>query len=281
VYTNTDQCFSLDRYDRKIAQCLPASDTIPTYRPTSSPTSSDAPLLYSRLPTKQPSRPTRFPTSRKPRSTAPSSPTESPTSAPDSATANRTSLSSADKENTCFAADELVQKDNGAYVPISEVRVGDRVLSASGAGLFTYADVIAVPHGKNDIEASFTVISTASADIKLTPDHYLMAGVCGSQFNLQKASDVLVGSCLMTTTGPAEVTATSVMRGKGVYTIVTTEEFIVVNGIVASPFSLNHYAANSFYDLFRVLYSLVPAVMKSSFMSAMYEQIGAVFQSTA
>jgi Hint module len=182
---------------------------------------------------------------------------------------------------TCFAADELVQKDNGEYVPISEVRVGDRVLSASGSGLFTYADVIAVPHRKNDREASFIVISTASVDIKLTADHYLMAGVCGSEWNLLRASDVLIGSCLMTTSGSAVVTATSVVRGKGIYTIVTTEEFIVVNGIVASPFSLNHHATHCFYNVFRILYYLAPAVMKSSFMGALYERIGAVLQLTA
>jgi Hint module len=182
---------------------------------------------------------------------------------------------------TCFAADELVQKENGEYVAISEVRVGDRVLSASISGLFTYADVIAVPHRKNDKEASFVVISTTSVDIKLTPDHYLMAGVCGSEWNLQKASDVIVGSCLMTAYGPAQVTATSFVRGKGVYTIVTTEEFIVVNGIVASPFSLNHHAANGFYNVFRILYFLAPAVLKNSFMGAIYERIGAILQSTA
>jgi hypothetical protein len=108
-----------------------------------------------------------------------------------------------------------------------------------------------------------------------------MAGICGSQWNLQRASDVLVGSFLMTTSGPGVVTATSVMRGKGVYTIVTTEEFIVVNGIVASPFALNHYAANGFYNLFRALYSAAPVLMKSSFVGVMYERIGAAFHSSA
>jgi hypothetical protein len=71
------------------------------------------------------------------------------------------------------------------------------------------------------------------------------------------------------------------MRGEGVYTIVTTEEFIVVNGIVASPFALNHHTAHGFYNVFRILYNLAPAVMKSSFMGAMYERIGAALLSTA
>jgi Hint module len=186
---------------------------------------------------------------------------------------------STQSKKDCFAADELVE--NGDKIKISLVRVGDRILSASRSGRFSYADVVAVPHKKNDIEASFVVISTASSDLKLTADHYLMAGVCGSEMILKKASDVSVGSCVMTTTGSAVVTTTSVARGRGVYTVVSTEEFIVVNGIVASPFALNHYAADSFYNVFRTLYHNAPSLIKSNFVEALYDIICAVFESSA
>jgi Hint module len=190
------------------------------------------------------------------------------------------STSTRRSSKACFAADELVEKENGEKIKISLVKVGDRILSASRSGDFTYADVVAVPHRMNDIEASFAVISTASIDLKLTPDHFLMAGVCGSKMTLSKASDISVGSCLMTTAGSAEVIAITAAKGRGVYTVVTAEEFIVVNGVVASPFALNHYAANSFYNIFRCLYHSAPAFMKSSFVGALYEIVGAVLESS-
>jgi hypothetical protein len=44
---------------------------------------------------------------------------------------------------------------------------------------------------------------------------------------------------------------------------VTTEQLIVVNGVLASPFAVNHLAANYFYDIYRAIYRRAPALMKS------------------
>jgi Hint module len=187
VTTNADKCYrSGDYYNN--AQCLktgggqsPTSQYPTSQDPTSQGPTSQGPT--SQGPTSQ------GPTSQGPTSQGPTSqgPTLQGPTGPITATNSTTRASAADAA-TCFAADELVQKENGENISISEVRVGDRVLSASGSGLFTYADVIAVPHRKNDKEASFIVISAATTDIKLTTDHYLMAGMCGYRLTLQKAS---------------------------------------------------------------------------------------------
>jgi Hint module len=278
-----------------IAECLAAPPTrapttavpttaVPTRTPTAAPTTAvpttavPTTAVPTRTPTAAPTTaaPTGIPTTAAPTTATPSAPTSVPSKFPSviptirsaSAEPSAATSNSAKEEANCFAGDEQVELKSGDKIAISAVKVGYRVLSASPTGHLSYADVIAVLHSKNEIEASFVIISTPLNDLKLTPDHFLMAGVCGSQMILSKASDVSVGSFVMTVTGSAEVTATSVVRGKGVY---------VVNGIVASPFALNHYAANSFYNVFRGLYKIAPAVMKSSFMANLYMKIRSYF----
>jgi intein/homing endonuclease len=156
----------------------------------------------------------------------------------------------------CFAADEIVQLHTGENVTISSVKVGDKVLSASLSGHFTYATVIAVPHSANQVEASFVSIQTSDSEIKLTRDHLVLASACDTNPSFVSAADVRVGDCLTSIEGRVIVTSVSIAKGKGVYTFVTTEELIVVSGVVASPFSLNHYNAHAFYNLYRYFWSV-------------------------
>ena len=39
----------------------------------------------------------------------------------------------------------------------------------------------------------------------------------------------------------------------GIYTVITKEEFIVVQGIITSPFAGNHMLAHNFYNLLRII----------------------------
>jgi hypothetical protein len=73
-----------------------------------------------------------------------------------------------------------------------------------------------VPHPKNDLEASFSVISTASAELVLTHDHLLLSGPCDALPSLVRAGTVTAGQCVLTTAGYAEVTATATKKGRGV-----------------------------------------------------------------
>ena len=70
----------------------------------------------------------------------------------------------------------------------------------------------------------------------------------------------------MTISGPEKVTAVENVLGEGVYTIVTNEEFIVVNGIIASPFGGNHMIANLYYNLHRLIYMSYPALIRYSWL---------------
>jgi hypothetical protein len=46
---------------------------------------------------------------------------------------------------------------------------------------------------------------------------------------------------------------------------------VVVNGIIASPFAVNHMMANMYYDMHRFLYSSAPVLLNISLLRSMNE----------
>jgi Hint module len=158
--------------------------------------------------------------------------------------------------------------------PISCIRVGDRVLAADALGRTFYSDVVFVPHGPNKQSALFVHISTAHGrDIKMTENHIIPSGLCGNfaSLSLSYARNVNVGDCIMTVTGEERVSAVGVVPGQGLYTIVTKEEYVVVNGIIASPFATSHMLANLYYNTHRFVHALAPSVLKLPFLQSANE----------
>jgi hypothetical protein len=182
-----------------------------------------------------------------------------------------TSASSSTTTSSCFAGSETVVLASGEVLPISDVRTGDMILSADRHGNTKFSEVIAVPHDRNSEVATFTRLATLSgADIKMTSDHLLMVEptcVVDGAPVLMTAEDVKAGMCLLSVVaGLDEVVSTSSVTGSGVYTVVTNEEMLVVNGFVASPFAVNHATANAYYNVVRAVASLVPGLMDWSLM---------------
>ena len=110
-------------------------------------------------------------------------------------------------------------------------------------------------------------------DVKVTKNHVLPAGVCGSVQPLVYASQVSVGECIMTVSGEERVSAVESVRGEGVYTIVTKEEYVVVNGIIASPFGVNHMMANLYYNMHRFIFNMAPALLASAFLQSVNDKL--------
>lgn len=176
------------------------------------------------------------------------------------------SPSSPSSSSSCFAASETLLLESGATVPMSEVHVGDKVLVASLDGKSTYySPVMVVPHARNSDKATFVHLSTVSGkDVKMTADHLVMAGVCGGSSSLVPAGTVQVGSCLQTLSGDDIVSNVSVVAGEGLYTAVPMEDaLLVVNGVMASPFAVNHVIANAMYNIHRI----VPFFMRNDFIN--------------
>lgn len=178
----------------------------------------------------------------------------------------------------CFSGDETVQLEMGDRKKISDVHVGDRVLSFSTElNAMVFSDVVYVPHQRNNQAALFTEVITSAERIKVTPEHLLLAGACGSSsLPLVEAQTVKEGQCLLTVNGQMEVKTVRSVTGNGLYSIVTNEEYVVVGDVVASPFAKYHWFINKFYNLHRMVYYYMPSAMKSQLFHAVNNAAGMV-----
>jgi hypothetical protein len=165
----------------------------------------------------------------------------------------------------CFAGSEVVTLENGTLKSIADVKIGDRILSADVEGKTSFSDVVYVPHSANTIEATFVVLTTVTGrNVKMTTNHFLPAGQCGATMTVRRADAVSAGDCIMTVDGAEKVMDMVTMQGKGIYTVVTNKEYIVVNGIVATPFGgVNPTIANIYYNLHRVVYAFMSQALIS------------------
>ena len=73
-----------------------------------------------------------------------------------------------------------------------------------------------------------------------------------------------------------QVVTAHTLSGRGVYTVVTLAPFVVVNGVVASPFGGNHYFTDLYYNIVRALYVLGPTMVHSLLVRTLTDCLGAV-----
>ena len=98
----------------------------------------------------------------------------------------------------------------------------------------SYSQVIFNPHPANNGTHFFVEVVTVNGKIvSMTPNHLLP--LCNG--GLVTARSFEEGHCVMTQN----------VEAGGVYTAVSENEFLVVDGVVASPFALAHGIAHSFF----------------------------------
>jgi len=162
----------------------------------------------------------------------------------------------------CFAGTELVTLESGETKSLTEVKVGDRVLTMNAKNRkLMFSDIVFLPHGSNMESTTFVKITTISGrDLKMTMNHMLPVGTCDNKQSLSylSASNIVVGDCVETVQGREQIVSVESMEGKGIYTLITMEELLVINGIIATPFGgINPTLANIYYNLHRLVYSLL------------------------
>lgn len=161
---------------------------------------------------------------------------------------------------------------SGETKSIADVVVGDSILvTFADSRKPIFSDVIAIPHARNNLVVEIQHIWTsAKSDIKMTADHLLPAGACSSELEmlpLIRAADVKQGECIETINGRQEVATNSVEQVQGIYTVVTAKgDYLVVNGVIASPFAINHGIGHAFYTVHRYAYAYAPSLLKSALM---------------
>ena len=120
---------------------------------------------------------------------------------------------------------------------------------------------------------SFVEIATKDRSLMVTTEHLLFSGKCNSELVLMEAKKVNIGDCLKTVDGLEVVVSTTKNTLVGVYSVVTTEEYIVVNGIVASPFEFNHYAAHMFYGIHRALFKMDSSILNYEWFGYLHRTV--------
>ena len=102
------------------------------------------------------------------------------------------------------------------------------------------------PHPFNNITKLFDEVITVNGKVvRLTRNHLLP--LCNG--GLVTARSLQPGDCVMTADGEEKVAKTTQnVEAGGIYTAVTENEFLVVDGVVASPFALAHGIAHSLFD---------------------------------
>ena len=173
-------------------------------------------------------------------------------------------------EKVCFSGESTVQLASGATKVMADLQVGDSVLSADASGKLSYSDVAFKPHAANAKAATFVKVTTESGKaVTATPTHLLVA--CDGSLVQARAA-----SCLRTVNGAEAVSSIETFQGKGIYSAVTLDnEFLVVDGVVASPFAMAHGLVNAYYNLHRAVYKTFPSLMKMPAVVSVNSLLGA------
>jgi hypothetical protein len=168
---------------------------------------------------------------------------------------------------TCFSADSILYLENGETKQIQNAKLGDKILSYNlKKNEYKFSPIIAIPHEKNSQVAEFIQINNS---IKITKTHLLpVLKKSANIFELINAYKIDIGDIIISKSGNEIVESLTNIELEGIYSVVTQEEYIVVDNIVASPYAAFPNLANIYYSLFRNLYNISPTIIKSN----MYEK---------
>ena len=124
--------------------------------------------------------------------------------------------------------------ESGSSKRLSELSLGERIKTSDGRGGFSFNPVLILPHANNTEPAAFLTLTTETGKmVDMTRDHFIPR--CDNKE--VTAGELYVGDCLFTADGKETLVEISEKEKNGVFTAVTQDNFIVVDGIVASPYS--------------------------------------------
>ena len=127
----------------------------------------------------------------------------------------------------CFAGAATVLLSNGSTKPMTELSIGDSVLTSEG-----YQPVETFFHRDPNVQGDFVRINDS---ITLSAGHFVAVG---SDNNFIRASEVKVGEHVVIVNGVAmPVASVETVAAKGIYAPVTECGTIVVDGVLASCYS--------------------------------------------
>lgn len=186
------------------------------------------------------------------------------------------------KSGGCFAGSSTVRTRSGLQVAMSDLRVGDEVLTAvestdGEAAQLSYAPVIAFLHRDVDQSAEFVEIVTAATHkLTLTASHLIYIAPRNSSAaapRMMFAADAAVGDFVFAAADETEtatrdeiVSIRVVQLSDGVYAPLTTSGTIVVDGVTCSCYAefSSHRIAHAVMLPLRVYHYMKTALLGTS-----------------
>jgi len=148
---------------------------------------------------------------------------------------------------------------SGATKTFSELIIGEFIKTYDAEGKFSFSPIKTLPHANNNEPAAFLALKTETGkEVEMTSDHFIPK----CDLTVVTAGELVVGDCLLTADGKETLMEISWTEKYGVYTAVTGDAFVVVNGIVASAFSKDSHPEERELDYKK--YSMELERMKSS-----------------
>ena len=182
-----------------------------------------------------------------------------------------------DDDDVCFTSESTVELESGEDIPLSDLKIGSKILTMDKHGSLSYSDVIAIPHqgGDKQMESFHTVSAGGIVAMEATAEH-LVAVVDSHSKNcheldsadfknmhsLVSMSSLETGMCVAVVRNNQvkvmPISRVEVSKRLTSLTSVVTQNsgYPVVSGVVASSFALNDFFPHLFYNVHRVLYSL-------------------------
>lgn len=159
--------------------------------------------------------------------------------------------SQAAHQTGCFTGDSTAQLETGEMRVLSELRVGDKVLSMDNDGQLKYSEVFMFLDRDEQQKREFVRIETDDgSSITATPSHLIYTWenrndnptTVQSLADFQFAERIQIGDFVLTnvngTLEPRRVTKITAELHRGVYAPLTYDGTIVVNSIAASCYAL-------------------------------------------
>ena len=147
----------------------------------------------------------------------------------------------------CFPADATVTTESGATKAMTEVRLGDRLLTARPDGTLGYEEVYLNAHRDAQTAAAYVVLDLASGrTLRLTPRHFIPVATdpaaSWSQSVTKGADEVQAGDYVWSRTDDGSMALDRVVTAAtrvavGAFNPLTMNGTIVVDGVVASAHS--------------------------------------------
>jgi hypothetical protein len=178
----------------------------------------------------------------------------------------------------CFPNHAKVILENKQELDIGKLKIGDKILSYDSKKKdYSYSPVIFIPHPKTKEEYPFLKIKiNDDISITMTENHFIP-----TQFDIiKKACELKIGDNIQIINSSSSPSFASIqdiqkVNDNGMCTVITENEYIVVNNIVVSSFAgtMSHPMQNYFSNILRYLYYIHPSINKSSTMNKIVNKI--------